>query len=128
MYLRRGQASGDALAAQHHADIGFGKRGDSLLPEQLHGASVPVDHIQDQLNGRALARAVLTDNADELALLDREAQPVQGQRLGVGVAVFEVFHSNHRHWTILHSSAAAIMASSTTVMGVSPRCGVRSAR
>ena len=93
------------------------------------GALVELGHQTDQgLAQGAFARAVLTDNADELALLDREAQPVQGQRLGVGVAVFEVFHSNHRHWTILHSSAAAIMASSTTVMGVSPRCGVRSAR
>ena len=66
-HLRRGQAGGDALAAQHHADIGFGKRGDPLLPEQLHGTSVPVDHVQDQLNGRALARAVLTDQPADCA-------------------------------------------------------------
>ena len=66
-HLRRGQAGGDALAAQHHADIGFGKRGDPLLPEQLHSASVPVDHVQDQLNGRALARAVLTDQPADCA-------------------------------------------------------------
>ena len=66
-HLRRGQAGRDALAAQHHADIGFGKRGDPLLPEQLHGASVPVDHVQDQLNGRALARAVLTDQPADCA-------------------------------------------------------------
>ena len=66
-HLRGGQAGGDALAAQHHADIGFGKRGDSLLPEQLHSASVPVDHVQDQLNGRALARAVLTDQPADCA-------------------------------------------------------------
>ena len=66
-HLRRGQAGGDALAAQHHADIGFGKRGDPLLPEQLHSASVPVDHVQDQLNGGALARAVLTDQPADCA-------------------------------------------------------------
>ena len=66
-HLRRGQAGGDALAAQHHADIGFGKRGDPLLPEQLHSASVPVDHVQDQLNGGTLARAVLTDQPADCA-------------------------------------------------------------
>ena len=55
------------MAAQHHADIDFGKRGDPLLPEQLHSASVPVDHVQDQLNGRALARAVLTDQPADCA-------------------------------------------------------------
>ena len=66
-HLRRGQAGGDALAAQHHADIGFGKRGNPLLPEQFNGTCVPVDHVQDQLNGGALARAVLTDQPADCA-------------------------------------------------------------
>ena len=66
-HLRRGQAGGDALAAHHHTDIGLGKRSDFLLPEQLHGTCLPVDHVQDQLNGRALTRAVLADQPADCA-------------------------------------------------------------
>ena len=63
--LHRVQAHGNALAAQHHADLllGTDRSGAAVPAKNGHGAAVPPHHVQDQPDGGALARSVFTDQA-----------------------------------------------------------------
>jgi hypothetical protein len=72
--LHRVQAQGDALAAQHHADLLFGTDGSSAAvpAKNGHGAAVPLHHVQNQPDGGAFARPVFADQPADGA-------PGQGQ-------------------------------------------------
>ena len=77
------QAQGDALAAQHHADLLFGADGNSAVvpAKDGHGAAVPLHHVQDQPDGSALTRPVFTDQAADGAAGQGQVQRSKGKVL-----------------------------------------------
>ena len=55
------------------------------------------DETEQRLAERALARAVLTGDADELALFDREADAVERELRRSRVTIFKILHFDERH-------------------------------
>ena len=77
------QAQGDALAAQHHANLLFGADGSgSAVPTKNgHGAAVLLHHVHDQPDGGAFACAVLADQAADGAAGQCQIQRSEGKVL-----------------------------------------------
>ena len=80
-HLHGAQARGNAHLVQHHPDVLLGQ--EHILPvvpaQEGDGALVPVNHVQNQLNGGALARSILTDEAHDTPTGQGEIQVVQGK-------------------------------------------------
>lgn len=86
------------------------------------GAVIELGNQTDQrLAQRAFSGSIRSHDTNEFAFFHREGQTVQCQRVGMGITVFKIFHSNHRHWAILHPAASTIRASKAIVIGLSPR-------
>ena len=90
--LAHGELVEDRHALGHHADaprevVARGRHG---LAEQLDGAFVVGEQLQDAVDGRGLAAAVGSQKAKDLAPPHREVEVVQGDQ--VPVALHEVAH------------------------------------
>ena len=80
-HLFGGQAGGDAIAAQHHTDVLLGAGGcfQVVFPQHPDGAGLRWKYSQNQLQGRALARTVLADEAADRAAGQGQIDRPQGE-------------------------------------------------
>ena len=82
----------------HHADAaGYGVRGTlqmQLLALEVYGTACGLFHAVQDLHQRCLASAVLADDGQDLAFMQRDAHVVVGHEL---VVAFDyVLHRQHR--------------------------------
>ena len=87
-HLFGGKAGGDAIAAQHHADVllGAGECFQVVFPQHPDGAGLRWKYSQNQLQGRALARTVLADQPADCAAGQFE---INGPQRKIRVVLFK---------------------------------------
>ena len=112
--LHRVQAQGDALAAQHHADLLFGADGNSAAvpAEDGHSATVPPHHVQDQPDGGAFARSVFADQAADGAAGQGQVQRPKGKVLIVlcKPLQFQCVHIQPSHSSSIISPSSSLLS------------------